>query len=490
MSPSLAPVLTQFEASSSHGHPRREPKKKALLIGISGLSSPTTGYEVLQGPHRDVAEMKSLLTRSYGYRTEDIQVLVDDGVVGHLQPDRRNIMTSIANLVNDTHKGDKLFFHYCGHTIQVPSRSNSEEDGLDECLVPLDGEDQIITDNELRSCLVDTLPVGVSLVAVLDSCHSASLLDLEHLRCNRVFVPWKSSQPQSDDIRNRVRRLAIPTESPAWTPTSRTILQSARTSPTRIRSRRTSIDTVYTPLTPTRMKSPLSPLSSRNAPWIQTNLNSPVVEMNLASEGNAPRRRISISRSPVVSRKSRVAPPALRLWEANNKENRLAQPQPQPSPTRTPMSPQSAVWLNTPTPLWCDSPEGAFCQGWCRAGGYTSPMEAEEVADVISLASCKDSELSWENETGVSMTQALVAVLNEEPHPPLRELVTKISHELHEWSLSRHQRAKAYNTGWKRYLARHGSFKSPRPKRLDTGTFQHPQIASRRPLNMDREWDL
>jgi hypothetical protein len=53
----------------------------------------------------------------------------------------------------------------CGHTIQVPNRHNTEEDGLDECrsrqggarqllltlrlpgLVPLDGEDRMITDN-------------------------------------------------------------------------------------------------------------------------------------------------------------------------------------------------------------------------------------------------------------------------------------------------------------------------------------------------------
>ncbi|KAJ7032359.1 caspase domain-containing protein [Mycena alexandri] len=494
MAPTLTPVVTQFDPQApSSSRPQREPKKKALLIGINGLSSPTIGYDVLRGSHRDVAEMKRLLIGGYGYPDEDIQVLVDDGIPGHVQPERQNIMMGIENLVNDTHKGDKLFFHYCGHTIQVPTRSNSEEDGLDECLVPLDGEEQMITDNELRARLVDTLPVGVSLVAVLDSCHSASLLDLEHSRCNRVFVPWQSKgKRQGDEIRNRmVRRLAIPTQSPSWATTSRTILQSARTSPTRIRSRRTSIDTVYTPATSPR-KSPYSPLTPRRrAPW-----NSPVTQIdeNPGEMGDSTEPRLSISRSRAVSRKSHIPPP-LRSWETNKENRQLPMLATGgfsvPCTPNMNISPQSAM-LNTP--IWCESPDESFCQGWCRVAADDASSRVKsptgELADVISLASCKDSELSWENASeGVSMTQALISVLNQEAHPPLRDLVTKISHVLHDWSLSRHTRAKVYNRYWKRYRASHAS-KSPGPGTLDTETFQHPQIASHKPLDMDRRWDL
>jgi hypothetical protein len=88
---SLAPTVSDAPAQSS-SRPRRE-LKKALLIGINGLSSPTVDYHLLDGPHRDVAEMKSLLTGAYGYQEEDIQVLVDDGIAGHMQPDRRNIVS-------------------------------------------------------------------------------------------------------------------------------------------------------------------------------------------------------------------------------------------------------------------------------------------------------------------------------------------------------------------------------------------------------------
>jgi hypothetical protein len=34
-----------------------------------------------------------------------------------------------------------------------------------------------------------------------------------------------------------------------------------------------------------------------------------------------------------------------------------------------------------------------------------------QLADVLSLGSCKDSELSWENEEGIGMTQVLSILL-------------------------------------------------------------------------------
>lgn len=71
----------------------RESKKKALLIGINSQSAPALDYRLLKGPHQDVAEMKMLLVGTYAYREEDIQVLVDDGVPGHVQPDKRNIVS-------------------------------------------------------------------------------------------------------------------------------------------------------------------------------------------------------------------------------------------------------------------------------------------------------------------------------------------------------------------------------------------------------------
>lgn len=49
----------------------------------------------------------------------------------------------------------------------------------------------MILDNKLRKMLVDPLPVGASLTAIFDSCHSGTMLDLDHYLCNKVYYPWQ-----------------------------------------------------------------------------------------------------------------------------------------------------------------------------------------------------------------------------------------------------------------------------------------------------------
>ena len=51
---------------------------------------------------------------------------------------------------------------------------------------------RMIIDNKLRKMLVDTLPIGAHLTAIFDSCHSGTLLDLDHYLCNNIYFPWIS----------------------------------------------------------------------------------------------------------------------------------------------------------------------------------------------------------------------------------------------------------------------------------------------------------
>ncbi|KAJ7878013.1 caspase domain-containing protein [Mycena olivaceomarginata] len=177
-------------------------KKRVLLIGIS--KSAAEGYPEFDGAHGDVEKIHRLLLEVYHYEPSAITILVDDGIEGHVQPTRRNILAAISELVKDVKAGDKLCFYYAGHSTQRPNeRSNSEEDGLDECMISLDGE--LIVDNELHDTLVRPLPAGSRLVAILDTCNSGSLLDLKHYRCNRVPVPWVwRGKRDSEEIRNSV----------------------------------------------------------------------------------------------------------------------------------------------------------------------------------------------------------------------------------------------------------------------------------------------
>ncbi|KAK7038309.1 caspase domain-containing protein [Favolaschia claudopus] len=188
-------------------------QRRALLVGIRLCKSKE--YAELPTAHEDVYKMRDLLIDVYEYTPSEITVVVDDGVKGHLQPTRHNILAAITELVNGVKKGDHLCFHYAGHSSQIPNeRSNSEEDGMNECLVPLDGEEMMIVDDELHNALVRPLPAGAHLVAVMDTSHSGSLLDLDHFLCNRVYVPWVwRGWRHSEELRSVVvrRGARIPT---------------------------------------------------------------------------------------------------------------------------------------------------------------------------------------------------------------------------------------------------------------------------------------
>ncbi|KAK0505646.1 peptidase C14, caspase domain-containing protein [Armillaria luteobubalina] len=171
--------MTESQAQiPTHEVTQEPPRKRALLIGIR--KAPVDKGAPLVGPHDDVVGMRKLLIAKYKYKAENIVTLMDNGGPTELQPTRNNILHHITRLVHEPKDGDRFFFHYSGHGTQTENMDGSEEDGLDESM---DGE--IIKDDELRECLIDSLPATCYLTAVLDACHSASLLDLEHFRCNR-----------------------------------------------------------------------------------------------------------------------------------------------------------------------------------------------------------------------------------------------------------------------------------------------------------------
>jgi hypothetical protein len=130
-------------------------KKRALLVGIS--KSAAEGYSELEGAHGDVDKIhrlllevyvfplffrsfRFLLTRAsarYHYEPSAITILVDDGIEGHVQPTRRNIvryqcaircllmhlyqLAAISELVKDVKAGDKLCF-YCACIFPPPKK--------------------------------------------------------------------------------------------------------------------------------------------------------------------------------------------------------------------------------------------------------------------------------------------------------------------------------------------------------------------------------
>jgi len=181
-------------------------KRRALLVGISYHDSTDEKWKPLEGTHTDVDHFRNLLIHTYGYSPEDIVVLKDDpSFPERLQPTRANMIRELKRLVFGAAPGDKFTFLYSGHSDQQPSSDIDEEDGKDEVIVTCDlGR---IIDNKLKEILVDDLPVGCSLLAIFDTCHSGTMLDLPHYYCNNVYVPWISKgDRRTKTLQNKIVR--------------------------------------------------------------------------------------------------------------------------------------------------------------------------------------------------------------------------------------------------------------------------------------------
>ncbi|KAI0261894.1 caspase domain-containing protein [Gloeopeniophorella convolvens] len=158
--------------------------RRALLVGISYRGE-------LLNTHKDVDRYSTLLLDSYGYALEDVVVMKDDpNLPADLQPTRENLLRELRRLTSGATSGDRFTFLFSGHSNQQRSRDLNEEDFQDEYLITID--DEIIIDNDLNDILVKPLPAGCSLFALLDTCHSGTLLDLPHYHCNSIYVPWRS----------------------------------------------------------------------------------------------------------------------------------------------------------------------------------------------------------------------------------------------------------------------------------------------------------
>ena len=161
-------------ATSSGGSGRtpqgRSPARRALLIGIDRYRH----VSPLKGPVNDAAAMGAFLSGHLGYRSSDINTLVN------AEATRDNILAAIESwLVAGTAPGDEAFLFFSGHGFQQPDANGDEADRRDETLVPVDtwvdGKRNaigMIADDEIDA-LLDRMP-GRRIHVVLDACHSGT----------------------------------------------------------------------------------------------------------------------------------------------------------------------------------------------------------------------------------------------------------------------------------------------------------------------------
>ena len=85
--------------------------------------------------------------------------------------------------------GDSLVFYFSGHGVRQPDFKNDEIDGFDETICPVDFmQEGMIFDNDINVTIVRPLKPGVTLHAIVDACHSGTILDLEYIYDQKRLV--------------------------------------------------------------------------------------------------------------------------------------------------------------------------------------------------------------------------------------------------------------------------------------------------------------
>lgn len=147
---------------------------RALLIGVADYHLLDAD---LKGPAADVALMAEVLAAR---GVTDIRMLASGGSE---DPTRAAILAAMDDLTAKAQPGDTVVFYFSGHGAQAPDASGDEGGGYDEILLPADASgwkgsigavENALLDDELQAWAQGLLARGVTLVGLLDACHSAT----------------------------------------------------------------------------------------------------------------------------------------------------------------------------------------------------------------------------------------------------------------------------------------------------------------------------
>ncbi|CAH1416261.1 unnamed protein product [Lactuca virosa] len=196
--PGLVPHMPS-PSHLSYSPPSVYGRKKAVIVGVSYKN---TSHE-LKGCLNDAKYMKYLLIKTFQFPESSIRMLTEEETDSSRIPTARNMRTALSWLIEGCQPGDSLVFHFSGHGSRQRNLNGDELDGYDETLCPLDFETEgMIIDDEINATIVRPLPLGAKLHAIIDSCHSGTVLDLPFLcRMNSSgHYEWEDHRPTAPGI--------------------------------------------------------------------------------------------------------------------------------------------------------------------------------------------------------------------------------------------------------------------------------------------------
>ncbi|CAA7038961.1 unnamed protein product [Microthlaspi erraticum] len=170
--------------------------KRAVIIGVSYKNT----KDELKGCINDANCMKFMLMKRFHFPESCILMLTEEEKDPSRWPTKNNIKMAMHWLVLGCKAGDSLVFHFSGHGNNQIDHNGDEVDGFDETLLPVDhATSGVIVDDEINATIVRPLPYGAKLHAIVDACHSGTVLDLPYLcRMDRLGkYDWEDHRPQS-----------------------------------------------------------------------------------------------------------------------------------------------------------------------------------------------------------------------------------------------------------------------------------------------------
>ncbi|CAG7887589.1 unnamed protein product [Brassica rapa] len=172
-------------------------EKRAVIVGVSYKDTENE----LKGCINDAKCMKFMLMKRFKFPESCILMLTEEEADPLRWPTRNNITMAMHWLVLSCKPGDSLVFHFSGHGNNQTDLNGDEVDGFDETLLPVDhATSGVIVDDEINATIVRPLPYGVKLHAIIDACHSGTVMDLPYL-CRMESRPgkyeWEDHRPPS-----------------------------------------------------------------------------------------------------------------------------------------------------------------------------------------------------------------------------------------------------------------------------------------------------
>ena len=171
-------------------------RKIAVLIGNNYNG---TQYR-LYGCQNDVIKYKQVLLNNFGYKNEDIKILLD--LDGYEYPTKANIIKYMDWIYQQTcipNEIDEITFYNSGHGTSIKDMDRDEPDGMDECIVPFDFNlSGLITDDYIYGSFLSKLKPVKKIIMIFDCCNSASCTDLPYsftIIKNKLVKQFYSKRP-------------------------------------------------------------------------------------------------------------------------------------------------------------------------------------------------------------------------------------------------------------------------------------------------------